>query len=90
MVYNKHDDILHRDLTSAERLGDAFANIEFARRFLGQLENKLKQLPDDLTFAQLDKMDEAVQQMLHAMENAVFLGNSGYDPWNLRTIKWEN
>ena len=89
MVSNRYSDILHRELTSAERLGDAFANIEFAKRYLVQLENRLKRLPNDLTNAQLETIDDAVRQMLHALENAVFLGYSGYDPWGLKTVEWE-
>ena len=88
MISAKYDSILKRDLTSVERLADSFANIEFAKRFLIQLENKLKKTPNDLTDEQLETVDKAVSAMLHAVENAVFLGTVGYDPWRLETIEW--
>lgn len=88
MVANRYDAILGRNNTSPERMSDAFANVKFARALLDQLESKLNRLPDDLEDDALEAMDDATRQVLRALENAVFLGHVGYDPWALRTVEW--
>ena len=87
--YPKHDHILHRDLTAAERLAPARTAITFMLRDLDTLEYRIKNASDDLTEAQLEIICEAVQNAYNAVNNAACLGESDYHALPVKSVRWE-
>lgn len=87
--YPKHDHILHRDLTAAERLQPQRATLHFIKRMCDQLENTLNHASNDLTEEQLEKIADAVQCAFNAMSNAKNLGTSDYIPLPVRLVIWK-
>lgn len=87
--YPKHDHILHRDLTAAERLQPQRATLHFIKRMCDQLENTLNHASNDLTEEQLEKIADAVQNAYNAASNAAFLGTTGYHALPVRSVRWE-
>jgi len=86
--YNKHDFILDRDLTPAERLEPQRVALRYARQRLEQFERILDNASDRLTESDLLTICEAVDNALAAAENACFLGVSGYHPQPVHAVGW--
>lgn len=87
-IYPKHDYILDRDLTPRERLEPQRRTISFMRDLLTNLENTLNNASDALTENDLLTIADAVQNAYNAVENAVFLGESGFHPRPVRAVRW--
>ncbi len=87
--YPKHDFILDRDLTPAERLEPQRATIRFAIKYLKQLDDTLKNASNSLTEEQLETIADAVQNAYNAASNAAFLGTTGYHALPVRSVRWE-
>lgn len=86
--YPKHDHILHRDLTAAERLEKQQAYLRQSIRYLEQSINTLKKVPDDLTEEQLMNICEAVDAAYNAAHNIAFLGIVGYEAKEVKKVEW--
>lgn len=86
----KHDLILHRDLTTPERLDPAVTVIKFMRSELDDLEYRIKNASDSLTEDQLLTICDAVSNAYHAVCNASRLGESGYHALPVRVIRWDH
>ena len=84
--YNKHDFILDRDLTPAERLEPQRVALRYARQRLEQFERILDNASDRLTESDLSTICEAVDNALAAAENTCFLGISGYHPQPVHAV----
>lgn len=87
--YKKHDAMLGRDLTNAERLEPAVHTLEHARRLLEQFSRDVQRASDRLNDEQLETICRAAYVAMQAAENAAFLGNSHFNPRPLETVKWE-
>ena len=87
--YNKHDYILNRDLTPAERLEPQRKALEHAQGLLDHFRKILVNASDELTEKELDTIAEAVENALRAAENAAFLGTLGFNPRPVRMVSWD-
>ena len=87
--YNKHDFILNRDLTPAERLEPQRKCLEHTQNLLEQFKRTLESASDRLTENELNTIAEAVDNALRAAENAAFLGESGFNPRPVRMVSWD-
>lgn len=87
-VYNKHDYILDRDLRPRERLEPQRKTLEHMRRLIDSLELELANASDLLTEDDLLTIADAVQYAYNAVENAAFLGHSGFYPRPVRAVRW--
>ena len=92
--YGKHDVLLGRDLTPAERMERVRKTIEWTHRLLDQIDHTLAHLPEDLG-SDLDDENErlyafahAVNQIYRATENAAFLGSYNWVPRKLYEVSW--
>ena len=88
-VYNKHDYIQDRDLLPRERLEPQRRTISFMRELLNGLENTLNNASDALSEDDLNTIADAVQNAYNAVENAAFLGETGFYPRPVRAVRWE-
>lgn len=88
--YNKHDFMLNRDLTAAERLEPARAALRFAAQLLQQFERDTLKASDRLTENQLEIICRAADQAYKAAENAAFLGYSEFNAHPLERVQWED
>ena len=87
--YNKHDYLLGRDLTAAERLEPARVALRWAVKLLEQAETTAGRASDRLTEEQLETVCRAAEQAMRAAENAAFLGVSGYIAHPVERVAWE-
>ena len=87
--YNKHDYLLGRDLTAAERLEPARVALRWAVKLLEQAETTAGRASDRLTEEQLETVCRAAEQAMRAAENAAFLGVSGYIAHPAERVAWE-
>ena len=87
-IYPKHDFLLDRDLTAAERLEGQQREIEFMKRYLEQLSNTLRNASNLLTEDELMTIAEAVHNAHNAVSNATFLGQSGYHALPVDVVCW--
>lgn len=87
--YKKHDLLLGRDLTNAERLQPAVATLDRAALLIGQFRRDVQNASDLLSEEQLEIIGKAADVILRASENATFLGWQSFDPWPLESVKWE-
>jgi len=88
-IYPRHDSILGRYYTNAERLQPQLQQIAFMRRALDTLEYRVKNVSPRLTEAQLETIAQAVQAAYNAVENAACLGDSGYIARPVEVIRWD-
>lgn len=86
MVSLKYDAILKRELKNSERMNDAMATINFMYRALDALKFKVAHVADDLTDAQLERIEEAVTVAYNAVKNAEFLGD--IEPLDVYPVRW--
>lgn len=88
--YNKHDPIIGRDLTAAERLEPARAALRLAAKLIEQAERTAENASNLLTEAELETVCRAAEQAVRAAENAAFLGVSGYIAHPVERVAWED
>ena len=86
--YKKHDLLLGRDLTAAERLQPAIATLNHAEQLIRQFKQDVEHASDRLTEAQLDTICKAAHVAMLAAENAAFIGDMHFNPHPLETVKW--
>lgn len=86
MVSLKYDAILKRELKNSERMNDTMATINFMYRALDTLKFKVTHVADDLTDAQLGRIEEAVTVAYNAVTNAEFLGD--IEPMDVYPVRW--
>ena len=86
MISLKYDKILKRDLKNSERMNDTMATINFMYRALDTLKFKVAHVADDLTDAQLERIEEAVTVAYNAVTNAEFLGD--IEPMDVYPVRW--
>lgn len=87
--YNKHDFILDRDLTVAERLEPQRATVRFTKRALDSLDYVLRNASNDLTEEQIQTVAAAVQYAYNAVSNAANLGTVGYHALPVQVVRWK-
>ena len=87
--YNKHDYLLERDLSSAERLEPVRTSIQHTIQLLHQFESVTCKASDLLTEDQLLLICKAAEAAYNAAANAAFLGLSGYTHKLVESVKWE-
>lgn len=88
--YNKHDALLDRDLTAAERLEPARAALRYAVKLLEQFERETNHAWDGLSDNQLQIICNATEQAWRAAENCAFLGSSGFEGHILERVSWKD
>ena len=86
--YKKHDEMLGRDLSAAERLEPARAALRYAVRLLEQFERDTTKASDRLSENQLETICKAADMAWKAAENCAFLGTSGFNAHPLERIVW--
>ena len=86
--YKKHDVMLGRDLSAAERLEPARASLRYAVRLLEQFSRDTTKASDGLSDDQLETICKAVDMAWKAAENCAFLGISEFNAHPLERIVW--
>lgn len=86
--YKKHDEMLNRDISAAERLEPARSALRYAVRLLEQFERDTTKAYDGLTENQLETICKAADTAWKAAENCAFLGNSEFNAHPLERIVW--
>ena len=87
--YNKHDAMLGRDLTAAERLAPARATLRTAMRLIAQAIQTTDAAWNGLTDEQLEIICKAADQAYYAATNCAFMGESGFNAIPLEKIEWK-
>ena len=88
--YPKHDDLLKKDLSAAERLETQRAYLRFSISHLEQSIRTLEHASDKLTEEQLQNICDAVDSAFNACANIAFLGYSGYTAQEVKTVSWKS